>query len=75
LEAEFTLFATVGALVKTAAVAYIHKKQIRKFLETPDPKSPEPLTCRRELQKDMRRVSGERLGLRPAFVVYSQRNE
>ena len=75
MEAEFTLFATVGALVKTAAVAYIHKKQIRKFLETPDRKSPEPLTCCRELQKACAEVSVERLVSRQVFVAHSQRYE
>jgi hypothetical protein len=75
LGVEFTLFATAGALVKTAAVAYIQKKQIRKLLETPDRKSPEPLTFFRELQKACAEVSVERLVLRQAFVVHSQRYE
>jgi len=82
LESEFTLFSTVGTLVKTTAVAYIHKSRsgIHKsrsgILWKPLTASPLSLlhvaaNCRRACAG----VSVERLGSRPAVVVHSQRNE
>ena len=74
-ESEITLFSTVGTLVKTAAVAYIHINR-SGILWKPLAASPLSLlhvaaNCRRACAG----VSVERLGSRPEFVVHSQRNE